>query len=198
MPSQTEIQRVVKHIIDPMKRYWAVEFEAETINDFVDDLARFSESVMENAMTDLRREHKRRPSLAHIFEACRRYAPKSIPPEHRESKESFHCVGHAETKHPIQAQQIMQSPAGKLALNIGVARDLLNEYEVTGRLEFDEDFVHKCKKGVDNAMQALMEALEIENPDYAAYESFFNTMLNRERELYAKYGLQEQSMGQAA
>lgn len=71
MPSQADAIKVQSCVIDPMKRHWAAEFDSDTIADFVDDLARFPEKVLRDAMQAVRNECKRKPSLAHITEACK-------------------------------------------------------------------------------------------------------------------------------
>lgn len=83
MPNQADTQRVVFNVIEPMKRHWAAEFDADTISDFVDDLYKFSAESLKNAMADMRREHKRKPSLSHIFDACRNYEPSKNSHENR-------------------------------------------------------------------------------------------------------------------
>lgn len=71
MPTQADFQRVEKHIINPIQRHWNADFDSETIGDFVDDLAKFNENTLKSAMQKLRNEQKRKPTLAHVIEACR-------------------------------------------------------------------------------------------------------------------------------
>jgi hypothetical protein len=75
MPNQADFDRVSRCIIEPIKRHWSAEFDSDMVADFVDDLARFDEKTLTQAMQLLRTEQKRRPSLAHIVEACKKYAP---------------------------------------------------------------------------------------------------------------------------
>jgi hypothetical protein len=71
MPSQADAIKVQACVIEPMKRHWGADFDSDTIADFVDDLARFPEKVLREAMQAVRNECKRKPSLAHITEACK-------------------------------------------------------------------------------------------------------------------------------
>lgn len=193
MPTQADFQRVTECIINPIKRHWNGEFEADTIDDFVSDLYKFSEHTLSDAMHELRRDSKQRPRLAHVIEVCRKHIPKTayVP---KEGKATFHCLGHAEIAHPIQARQIMESPSGQKALELGIARDLLNEYEVNGRMDFDMNFVDKCRHGLTNAIEALGECREKDIKNYTAYLEIFNAMQEREKRLYAKYYKPEKIM----
>lgn len=74
-PNETETLRVIEHVINPMKRTWSAEFDADTISDYVNDLHIFSGETMDRAIADLRREQKRKPTLAHVFEACQKHKP---------------------------------------------------------------------------------------------------------------------------
>jgi hypothetical protein len=81
MPSQVDFDKVKRCIIDPMARHWNADLDSDTQADFVDDLARFSEETLKKAMQTLREEQKRKPSLAHVMEACKKFSPsrKDIP-----------------------------------------------------------------------------------------------------------------------
>lgn len=186
MPTQAEFDRVNKHIIDPIKRHWAADFDAQTIDDFIADLAEFTESDLQSAMRKVKREQKRRPSLAHVYEACRGYSPAKTSNRQIEHK-GFHCQGHAETQHSISAREILESPTGQQALRIGVGRELMVEYEISGRKEFDEAFVTKAKTSLDNSILALRECEAMGNKDYPVFMSMFEESQNREKRLYAKF-----------
>lgn len=78
MPNQVEFDRVSRCVIEPIKRHWNAEFDPDTISDFVDDLARYPEPVLKKAIEHARQTNKRRPTLAHIVEACEKV---KSPPE---------------------------------------------------------------------------------------------------------------------
>lgn len=186
MPTQAEFDRVNKHIIDPIKRHWAADFDAQTVDDFIADLAEFTESDLQSAMRKVKREQKRRPSLAHVYEACREYSPAKASTQQREYK-GFHCQGHAEVQHSITAKQILSSPAGQLALSLGVARDLMVEYEVSGRTEFDEGFVKKSHRALQDSTIALRECQEAQNQSFSHFSGMFDEAQAREKRLYKTY-----------
>lgn len=74
MPAQADFDRVKRLVIDPIKRHFAAEFDTETIDDFVDGLADFSEKAMTEAMREIKIYQKRKPTLGHVAELCRRHA----------------------------------------------------------------------------------------------------------------------------
>lgn len=185
MPSQTEIQKVVKNVIDPLKRHWAIDFDTETINDFVDDLKGFSESDLQNSVKQLRRESKRKPTLAQIYGLCREYSP--LAKKSFDSKRVFHCSGHAEIHHPAIAMQILSSSIGQKSLQAGVARELMVEYEISGRTEFDDRFIENSQRALRDSTLALSECLSAKNPEYPSFLAMFEESQAREKRLYAKY-----------
>lgn len=187
MPTQADFQRITENVIKPIERHFGYQFDSETISDYVDDLSRYSDDTIKSSMLEVRRENKRRPTLAVIVEACRKYTPHHQVPEHKIPKTGFHCVGHAEKMHPQSAREILSSYAGQMALEIGVARDLLNEYECTGRKNFDEEFVLKCKEGGRKAADAMINAHRVKNPDAQTWQNIYDAMIEREKGLYAKF-----------
>lgn len=68
---QAEFERVNREIIDPIKRHYGCQFDADTISDYVDDLGRYKKETLQSAMEIVRREQKRRPALATVIEACK-------------------------------------------------------------------------------------------------------------------------------
>lgn len=191
MSNQDDFQRITSLVIKPIERHFNCQFDAETIGDYIDDLSRFSTETLQESMFDIRREQKRRPSLAVVFEACRKNAPKTKDSIHDEVKNKFHCAGHAEIFHSRVAEEILSTPAGQMALEIGVGIDLLNEYECTGRKEFDNGFVMKCKKGMEDAALVLIECKNITEKEIIKFKDFYHCMRERESRIYAKYYVQK-------
>lgn len=78
--NQADFKKVTENIIEPMKRHWGAEFDAETVADYVDDLCHFSTDTLKAAMQKIRAEQKRKPTIAHIAEACKHIKPISAHP----------------------------------------------------------------------------------------------------------------------
>lgn len=190
MLNQNDYDRVNKCMIAPLSVLFNKKLSDrdELVEGFVEELARFSDDVLRKAFKSLRRTEKNFPSIAKAIEVCHAERPpstQSAAPT-TSSKETIHCRGHAERMHPNTARDILASPAGVLALDLGVARDLLNEYECTGRKEFDEDFVRQCKLGVERATEQLA-ALPRNTDIGKAMHALFEAMMAREKTLFSRF-----------
>lgn len=185
MPNQYDFQRIKEHIIEPIQRHWSGEFDAQMIADYVDDLCGFSTEVMKKSMLALRRDQKRRPNLATIYSTCRSQVVSHEPPKQKKS-ERAHCT-HAELDHPQVVLEIMESESGRLALELGCSRDLIMDYERTGKRDFTIEEVREKNSFVKKAAEALSEALRTKNICAPALLSLYDAIQHREKCLYEKY-----------
>lgn len=189
--NQQRTESVIKHIITPIEALFG-EFKPEARKIIIESLVRFDDKALEQGGKKVCREVKSFPKLAHIMEACEHFTPSAEQKIRTEKKaERYHCRGNAEDFHKQETQEILGSSIGQRALELGVGRELLLEYEKTGRKDFDLAFVMKAKEFLDVAAQEVVKMTE-KNPDRAALESFFDSMLDREKKLYAKFYKQKQ------
>ena len=75
---------------------------------------------------------------------------------------------------------------GRQALQLGVASDLLVEYECTGRTEFDDAFIQRAKQGQRTAAEAIA-GMKQANPMFPALNSLYQTMQAREKALHERF-----------
>jgi hypothetical protein len=186
MYNQDDFQKVSDNVIDPLKRHYGVKFDAEMIDDYVGDLRSYSVDILRTAVADIRRQEKRRPALAHILEACEKHKPRPAG-EHKQSKPRFHCMGHAEVQHPVSTREILSSSAGQLALELGVARDFLIEYECSGKKDFTEADARKALIAIKGSIQALFDYRQKHGDLALEWERRFEDMQEREQRLYGLF-----------
>lgn len=72
MSSQADFLKVTEHVIRPLERHYGKAFDADTISDFVDDLAKYSPETLKKAMTEVRQNEMRRPNIATIIAAIKK------------------------------------------------------------------------------------------------------------------------------
>lgn len=187
--NQSDTERVTRLVLKPLEAIYG-KFTDDAAKLMVEDLAAYDNETLVESVRDVRRNIKSFPKIAHLIEYCERNKPiKPAQFAQYQDTESFHCRGAAEYTHPIQAREILSTQTGQLALSLGVGRDLLTEYECTGKKDFDEAYVRKCRRGLDDAVLVLEEARKAKNPELPAYEGLFNAMQDREKRLYEKYKL---------
>lgn len=88
MPTQADFTKVNEHVIQPLQRLYGTEINDYAIEAMVEDLCRYSNASLQNAIKHIRRTRKRSPSLADLIEACN-YSPeesKGNPSDYREKK----------------------------------------------------------------------------------------------------------------
>lgn len=184
MQNETRFEDICAIIIDPIKRHWGGDFEPETISEFVDELGHYPNHLLKSGMKKVIREQKHRPRLATIIEACERDIPLAKPQDTGKDTR-FHLYDKAEYAHKSVAKQILASPAGKLAMQLGVGFSLMVEYEKTGRRDYNEAFVRKQKTALDECAVLVNEAFKIKNPQAEAYRGLLDAMTWREKNLEA-------------
>jgi hypothetical protein len=185
--NQYDTERVTRIVLKPLEALYG-KYNDEAAKLIIEDLSPYDNATLSEAVRDVRRSVKSFPKIAHLVEYCEKNKPKKEPKvADYQDTEKFHCRGAAEHTHPIQAKEILLTPVGQKALEIGVGRDLLVEYECSGKKDFDDAYVAECKRGLENAVTALEDARKAKNPQLAAYEGLFNAMINREKSLYEKY-----------
>lgn len=187
MPNQSDFLRVNTHMITPLCLLYGYKMHDSVVEDFVSDICEFDEETLKAAYAKLRREENTMPRIAKVLKACEACKPPAkVSHTPKRPEGSFTCQVHVEISNPGIARQILHSPVGQLALSLGVARDLLITYECTGRRDFDEIFVRKCKRGLDDAVNSLRETNSTTSIGTVVH-AFFETMTERERRLYEKY-----------
>lgn len=183
--NQNDLRRVKEFVVDPLEAIYG-PYTDGMIRVMVEDLAHYADSVLREGVKKVRQSCKAQPRLAHIIEACNEVLPPSQ--QGRESKdESFHCRGQCEKERPHIAKEILSSPAGQLALELGVAHDLLTDYEKTGRKQFDERYVRKCHEAWKQASSDIARANRETHAAYDRLKGLYDGMCDRERALYANY-----------
>lgn len=189
MQNQTDFDRVNTCMIAPLCVLFNQRLADEVVDGFVDELRSYSDDVLRSAFKFLRRTVTRMPPIAKAIEACEEVKskmPSASPASSKPSDDRFHCQGHAEQFHRSSATEILSSPAGRLALEMGVARDLMVEYEKTGRRDFDEAFVKRCKRGLEKATTELVN-LPIDSQLGKSLHALFASMQEREKRLFMQF-----------
>lgn len=69
--NQADFMKVDSIVIKTIERHWGAAFDADALDDYVRTLAKFDENALRKAMTKMIEEHKRKPTLAHIIDACK-------------------------------------------------------------------------------------------------------------------------------
>lgn len=193
MSRQDDFQNTQKNVIDPMTRMYHPpahlrsdpEAFEEVIREYHRALAGLPAIALEKGWAEVKAEHKtwNWPHFQTIRDACEKYKPlKRDTAVTDRKKDHSHCVGHAEISHPQKAREILMTSMGQLALSLGVGRDLLTEYEVSGRTEFDEQFVRK----MSNAHKRNCESVAAMKSD-DALSAMYESMMDRERRLFAVF-----------
>lgn len=183
--NQHDTSRIHQNVIKPLEAMYG-KFNDEAAKMIIEDLAVFSDDVLRMAAKKVRQNCKSFPKIAHIIEACNEIMPRTTRAEYKQA-ETHHCMGKAEIDHPNIAAQILSTPAGRLAIELGVASDLMTEYERTGKRGFDESYVKKCRNFLNEAAEELAKAQSLQGPHAAAFTSLFNVMREREKKIYEKF-----------
>lgn len=185
--NQSNTERIMRLVITPLQEVYG-KYSDGISKLMVEELAPFSDNILKEAARKAMRENKFQPKIAHMIEAC-----KSILPPRESGKEAkdqglrVHCRYHAEKMHPFQVKQVLESYEGQEALRLGCGAELLTEYEKTGRMQFDMDFVNKVHGAVKKAAEAVTEAIKVENPAANEFSRWFQAMMDREKRLYARF-----------
>lgn len=69
--NQADFMKVDSLVIKTIERHWGAAFDADALDDYVRTLAKYDEQTLRKAMTKMIEEHKRKPVLAHIIDACK-------------------------------------------------------------------------------------------------------------------------------
>ena len=190
MQNQNDYDRINKYMIAPLCQLFKfAKIEDEFVAGFVEELSEFSDETLKKAFKQLRRERKSMPSIAHAYEACKDQVTFKETGQITQHN-TFHCVKMAEVFHPQKAKEILSSRAGQLALSLGVAHDLLSEYECTGRMDFDESFVRRMAKSHQSNCQALVK-MPLDNPFSQCVNSLYEAVMERERRLFTEFASRE-------
>lgn len=75
MSSQADFTKIKNIVVKTMERHWSAEFDQELIEDYCRSLGRYDDATLKKAMQSLIDEQKRKPTIAHIVEACKKAIP---------------------------------------------------------------------------------------------------------------------------
>ncbi len=184
MPNQNDFDRITRIVVTPLTAFYGSKFPEAMVEAIVEDLASYSDDTLKAAVLDVRRTCKTTPRIATLVEACGKCKPASVQQEPK--RNGFHCAGKCENERPDIAREILTSPEGRRALELGVSSALLIEYECTGRKEFDERFLMRAKEARTDAAEAVRN-LSPENPMYQAFHAMYEAMEAREKELHRRF-----------
>ncbi len=86
MPSQADYMKVYDLVLEPLERHYNKKFDSKTIDDFTKDLCGFDEKTLIDAMAEVRQNEVRRPNIAHIVQACKKFTPGAGAQSHEAEK----------------------------------------------------------------------------------------------------------------
>lgn len=185
--NQSNTERITRLAIEPLEYAFDRKYQDNMARMLIEDLSHYTDETLRKAVKSLRHSQAYLPKIKHIIDACN----DNLPPPPKQAKEqkdqSFHCREHAEKVHPNKVRQILSTPAGKLALQLGVAWDLLVNYEKTGQTDFSENHVRKASQSFKQTASDILRLKEKNEKLAGAYEDLYKAIEQREKKLYATY-----------
>lgn len=185
MSTQAEFLKVNQHVIDPLIRHFGVEIDPDTVSDYVEDLRAYPEETLKSAMGKLRRECKRRPSMAQIIEACEIFKTTPAKPSQRREPPSsvYHPFGE-------EAKNVLRSDTGQLALRNEVGYDVWLTCWRDGKLDFTEGDIRRYVQHRLLALEALSLGENIGNPKLDHFRRLWGAMQERNSKLKNEFLMQ--------
>lgn len=193
--NQQKINNVRELIVEPMMAMYQppMHLRSDTekmklvLDEYHAQLVGFDRQTLAKGWDSVKKNHSTWiwPQMQVIRDACMKNlpTPKQSTPE-GDAKLKM-PRGNLEDFNPAMAREILSTPAGKLALEKGVAMSMMVDCECTGKRDFDEAYVHRQAGFLKQAVTE-MNAMPNEEPK-PALMALYQSMDGREKKLYQMF-----------
>lgn len=154
MPTQSDFNRVNQYIIQPVRKLFGGEINDYAIEAMIEDLCGYSDEVLQEGMKLLRKTAKRHPSIAHIVEACEDAAKVKT-----HTGTGFVYAATKPVDHVAQAEAVMKTQFGQMALREGWANDVWVTTVRSGKTDYTDVDADRFRASLARAVKdaAMLE-----------------------------------------